>query len=290
MQPDHASPAHNGAPPANPETSPLPTGRQNRPVILVVDDVEGNRELVCRRLASHAYDLHAVDSGQAALAFIRARRPDLVLLDYMMPNMNGIEVLRILRQDWQMNAMPVIMLTARAESEAVVAALEAGADDYITKPIDFDVLCARVETQLTKMRSSVQLRAANAALDERATMRVLAFDELRDELEREIAQRRRAEKALDKVHIQLGKCLACGGIGNDNPRMPTIGGEAITAMAAPAPTPPGAAPAASAEHFARALEIIDVITRALDTGKPVNPALLAALRLQITTLAAALSG
>ena len=111
----------------------------------------------------------------------------------MMPNMNGIEVLRILRQDWQMNAMPVIMLTARAESEAVVAALEAGADDYITKPIDFEVLRARIETQLTKMRNSVQLRAANAALDERATMRVLAFDELRDELEREIALRRRAE-------------------------------------------------------------------------------------------------
>jgi DNA-binding response OmpR family regulator len=97
----------------------------------------------------------------------------------MMPVMNGVEVVRVLRQDWQLATLPVIMVTARAESEAVVAALDAGADDYVTKPIDFEVLRARIETQLAKQRSSDQLKQANAALDERATMRVLAFDELK---------------------------------------------------------------------------------------------------------------
>ena len=266
--------------PPDPIPTREPTGRQTRPVILVVDDVEGNRELVCRRLAGEAYELHAVESGEAALAFIRNRRPDLVLLDYMMPNMNGIEVLRILRQDWQMNAMPVIMLTARAESEAVVAALEAGADDYITKPIDFEVLRARIETQLTKMRNSVQLRAANAALDERATMRVLAFDELRDELEREIALRRRAEKSLEKMSGQLDACMACGGV--DTGAKPQTEGPAHSAAIAALSAPRNAA---SPEQIARALEIIDVIARAVDAAKPVNPALLAALRLQIAALA-----
>lgn len=223
-----------------------PAGRSRAPVVLVVDDVEGNRELVCRRLGQSGYDLHPVDSGQQALDFIRLRKPDLVLLDYMMPAMNGIEVLRIVRHDWQMTAMPIIMLTARAEAEAVVEALEGGADDYVTKPIDFDVLKARIETQLTKMRSSDQLRQANATLDERATMRVLAFDELRDELEREIAARRRAEKALEEAEARSGGAVA---------------------------------PMADhAVNVVRALEIIDAIARAAAQGRAVNPALVAALR------------
>jgi DNA-binding response OmpR family regulator len=228
-----------------------PVGRMRRSLVLVVDDVEGNRELLCRRLEPFGYDMHQVDSGQAALDFIRGNKPDLVLLDYMMPVMNGVDVLNVLRQDWQISDIPVIMVTARAESDAVVKALDAGADDYVTKPIDFEVLRARMETQLAKHRSRDQLRQVNAALDERATMRVMAFDELKDELEREIAHRRQAEKALAQAQEAL---------------------ERGTPNAAPTPT------AAPSESVQRAIEIVDAITRAVGAGRPVNPAMLSALR------------
>ena len=237
---------------------PQLTGRIKRPLVLVVDDVEGNRQLVCRRLAENGYDLHQVESGEAALDFIRARKPDLVLLDYMMPNMNGLEVLRIVRQDWQMSTIPIIMLTARAEGEAVVSALDAGADDYVTKPIDFDVLRARIETQLAKQRSSDQLRQANAQLDERATMRVMAFDELRDELEREIVQRRALEREVAELKARL-------------PSVTPVSSEE------PAPVVPVAQ-----GRIAKALEIVEAIARAAEAGKPVNPALLSALRVQLS--------
>jgi DNA-binding response OmpR family regulator len=248
----------------------LPAGRTKRAIVLVVDDVEGNRELACRRLAPFGYDLHQVESGEQALEFIRGRKPDIVLLDYMMPNMNGVEVLRVIRQDWQTSSIPVIMVTARAESEAVVEALDAGADDYVTKPIDFDVLRARIETQLVKQRSSKQLLQVNAALDERATMRVLAFDELRDELEREMTRRRQAEKALSDIQAQLDACNACGAL-------PDWSGVAARPVGI---TEPGQRTAKAS----RALEIADAIARAVGVGKPVNPALLSALRLAVEEL------
>lgn len=253
-----------------------PVTRGRRSVILVVDDVEGNRQLVCRRLSPFGYDLHQAEGGEQALEFIRDRKPDLVLLDYMMPVMNGIDVLKVIRQDWQLAAIPVIMLTARAESEAVVAALAAGADDYVTKPIDFEVLRARVETQLAKQRSSDQLRQANAALDERATMRVMAFDELRDELEREIVQRRHAEKALAEAQSMMTRCQDCGVVNHcDVPQ----GGAGL------APAGDSRAKGDLGAKAARALDIIDALARAVAAGKPVNPAMLSALRAQVADLA-----
>jgi len=223
----------------------------------VVDDVEGNRELLCRRLEPFGYDMHQVESGQAALDFIRGRKPDLMLLDYMMPAMNGVDVLNVLRQDWQISDVPVIMVTARAESDAVVKALDAGADDYVTKPIDFEILRARMETQLAKHRSRDQLRQVNAVLDERATMRVMAFDELKDELEREISHRRQAEKALAEAQASLDRCNLCG--------VKSL--EHAAASQTPAPA-----------SLDRAIEIVDAVIRAVGAGRPVNPAMLTGLR------------
>ncbi len=183
---------------------PLKRSTGKRPKLLLVDDVETNLRIVCRRLEDDNFDIHAVDSGEKALRFIEQDTPDLVLLDYMMPKMSGIDVLNIVRGEWNITDMPIIMLTARAEGNAVVEALEAGADDYVSKPIDFEVLKARIETQLGKLKSKDSLRAANQALDERVAMRVLAFDQLRDELEREIALRKEAERELASCKFAQG--------------------------------------------------------------------------------------
>lgn len=220
---------------------------ESRKRILVVDDVEGNRAVVCRRLEQHGYEIHQADSGEAALQFIREHSTDLVLLDYMMPNMNGIDVLHVLRRDWNMDTLPVIMLTARAEASAQVEALEAGADDYVTKPIDFEILQARITSLLNRLKASKKIRQADSASDEREAIRVLTIDNLQNELEREISRRQRAEELL--------------------------------AVDVPRPTQEAAPVSpANGEKVERALEIIDTITRQVVAGQPVNRALLSFLR------------
>ena len=166
--------------------------------VLVVDDMAANRSVLCRQLELNNYSAISVDSGEAALEFLTRSRPDIILLDYMMPNMNGIEVLRRLRADPATVDLPVIMVTARAENQATVEALEAGADDYVTKPIDFAVLRARIDTQLQKQGHTSALRMSNAALDEKVTMRSLILADLNGELEAEIALRKRLEEELAK--------------------------------------------------------------------------------------------
>lgn len=171
--------------------------------ILVVDDMEANRAVLARRLEKYGYGVISVDSGQAALARLAHAVPDIILLDYMMPQMNGIEVLHELRAKHETREVPVIMVTARAEGEATIEALEAGADDYVTKPIDFDVLRARIETQLAKRKDASQLKRANAALDERVTLRAMALADLEDELKQEIRLRQDLERQLSATPAPL---------------------------------------------------------------------------------------
>lgn len=164
--------------------------------VLVVDDMAANRSVLCRQLELHRYGVLSVESGEAALELLTRTRPDIVLLDYMMPNMNGIEVLRRLRADPATVDLPVIMVTARAENQATIEALEAGADDYVTKPIDFAVLRARIDSHLQKQGQASALRMSNAALDEKVTMRSLILADLNGELEAEIALRKQLEQEL----------------------------------------------------------------------------------------------
>ena len=173
--------------------------------ILVVDDMEANRAVLARRLEKFGYDIACVDSGQAALSSVARALPDIVLLDYMMPRMNGIEVLRELRGNTTTREVPVIMVTARAEADVTIEALEAGADDYVTKPIDFDVLRARIETQLARCKGAHQLKRANAALDERVTLRSMALADLEGELTQEIRLRQDLERQLAGISASAGE-------------------------------------------------------------------------------------
>ena len=116
--------------------------------LLVVDDNEMNRDMLSRRLQRRGYGIHVAEDGARALAIIDEKPVDLVLLDIMMPGIDGIEVLERLRRTYSQAELPIIMATAKADSEDVVKALELGANDYVTKPIDFPVVLARVQTQL----------------------------------------------------------------------------------------------------------------------------------------------
>lgn len=116
--------------------------------ILVVDDDENNRDLMLRRLALEGHALEGAPGGRQALRMIEDGPYDLVLLDIMMPELNGIEVLKLLRETHAPTALPVIMATAKDESHDVADALKIGANDYVTKPLDMVVLLARIQTQL----------------------------------------------------------------------------------------------------------------------------------------------
>jgi adenylate cyclase len=118
------------------------------PLILVVDDVADNVEILQLRLESQGYEVIAAADGEAALAAIRDQLPDLVLLDIMMPKLDGIGAVKAMKADPSLPFIPVILVTARADAKDVVAGLEAGADDYLTKPVDQAALMARVRAML----------------------------------------------------------------------------------------------------------------------------------------------
>jgi DNA-binding response OmpR family regulator len=121
---------------------------KDKPVILVVDDQPQNIELLEAYLAFQGYEIVKAASGQEALEKLKVNQIDLVLLDIMMPKMSGLEVLEKLRADEKTRAIPVVMVTALKETEDKVKALEAGCDDFISKPVDKVELLARVKSIL----------------------------------------------------------------------------------------------------------------------------------------------
>jgi PAS domain S-box-containing protein len=128
--------------------------------ILIVDDIEDNRDLLARKLTRCGYPVAMAASGQDALTYLRNHAVSIVLLDVQMPEMSGIEVLQAIRRRWSDAEMPVVMVTAKGQSEDVVTALDLGASDYITKPIDFQVGLARIRTQLARKDAEDRLRAS----------------------------------------------------------------------------------------------------------------------------------
>jgi len=121
-----------------------------------------NLDILQTRLAVHGYEILTATNGEEALAVATAQRPDLILLDIMMPKMDGIDVCRHLKADASLPFMPIILVTAKADSKDVVAGLEAGAEEYLTKPIDQAALVARVKSML-------RIKALHDTVQEQAT-------------------------------------------------------------------------------------------------------------------------
>jgi diguanylate cyclase (GGDEF)-like protein/PAS domain S-box-containing protein len=143
--------------------------------LLVVDDSEPNRDALSRRLRQRGYTVDTAADGRGALAVLATGTHDLVLLDVEMPGMSGLEVLRTLRQTRSQTDLPIIMVTARTQGADIVEAFGLGANDYVTKPIDFPVLLARLGTHLahqcavralreSEERFAVAVRGANDGL------------------------------------------------------------------------------------------------------------------------------
>ncbi len=132
--------------------------------ILVVDDVADNVEILRMRLGALGYEVIVAEDGEQALAKVAAELPDLVLLDIMMPKIDGLEVVRRMKTDASLPFIPVILVTAKASPKDVVAGLDAGGDDYLTKPIDHGALVARVRAMLRIKALQDQVRELNQSL------------------------------------------------------------------------------------------------------------------------------
>ncbi|MEW6657665.1 MAG: response regulator transcription factor [Thermodesulfobacteriota bacterium] len=121
--------------------------------ILVIEDDEDILQLLKYNLAKEGYQVAAAVSGEGALRALKPNLPDLVLLDLMLPGMDGLEVCRLLKREAKTSRIPIIMLTAKGEEADIVTGLELGADDYITKPFSPRVMLARVRTVLRRRQA-----------------------------------------------------------------------------------------------------------------------------------------
>jgi len=155
------------------------------PRILIVDDNATNVKVLQTRLASEGYEIVTAADGEQGLAAARQHRPDLILLDLMMPKIGGIEVCQRLRADPDFPFTPIIMVTAMADLKDVVAGLEAGADEYLTKPVDHAALAARVRSMLRikRLHDTVETLAAevkewNASLERRVAEQVTELERI----------------------------------------------------------------------------------------------------------------
>jgi sigma-B regulation protein RsbU (phosphoserine phosphatase) len=142
--------------------------KSSRAQILVVDDDPVSRKILARLLASAGYECLECEDGTEALALVHAKQPSLLLLDFDMPGLNGTEVLESLRSDSDpaIAQIPAIMLTGHGSEESEVRCLQAGADDFVTKPVNAAVLRARIETQLRLRSMRRQLQRQNDELEE----------------------------------------------------------------------------------------------------------------------------
>lgn len=181
------------------------------PRILIVDDQPMNVDILQTRLAVHGYDILTATDGEAALQLVRAEQPDLMLLDVMMPKMDGIEVCQRLKGDAALPFMPVIMVTAKSDSKDVVAGLEAGADEYLTKPVDQAALVARVKSMLrikdlhdTVQEQATRLEAQAVQLAEWNQMLEQRVQEQVTELERMGRLKRFFSPQLAEVVVSSG--------------------------------------------------------------------------------------
>src|SRR5690242_11783220 len=158
---------------------------QDPPRILIVDDNEANRDIVKTRLAVNGYEFVEAADGEEALDAARRSEPDLILLDVMMPRIDGIEVCRRLKAEPGAPFVPIILVTARADSRDVVAGLEAGADEYLAKPVDQIALVARVKSMLRlkelhdrTVTQAADLAKWNRVLAERVSAQVAEIERI----------------------------------------------------------------------------------------------------------------
>lgn len=161
--------------------------------VLVADDEAANTDMLSRRLARRGYEVVATCDPAEVEALVADHEPDILLLDWMMPGRNGRDVLEALRTRIDKDHLPVIVVTAMEGGATAVEALKAGANDYVTKPIELSVLLARMEAQLERRRATLALEGVTRTLERTVAERTADLVEANRSLQLEVCERRLAE-------------------------------------------------------------------------------------------------
>ncbi|MGH7266702.1 MAG: adenylate/guanylate cyclase domain-containing protein [Candidatus Rokuibacteriota bacterium] len=181
------------------------------PRILIADDNPMNLDILRTRLAASGYEVLTAIDGEAALAAAREHGPDLLLLDVMMPKLDGIGVCRRLRADPSLPFAPIILVTAKADSKDVVAGLDAGADEYLTKPVDQAALVARVKSML-RIKALHDTVRAQAVRLEAQTAELAAFNRtLEQRVADQLAELERVGRLRRFLAPQLAELIVSAG-------------------------------------------------------------------------------
>ena len=216
---ENAAPAFSSAPPMPTQVPSATTRNQTETVsqppassdgpglLLVVDDNEMNRDVLSRRLERQGYLVATAQDGREALSMVRARSFDLLLLDIMMPEMDGYETLRQLKADENLRHLPVIMISALNELDSVVRCIEMGAEDYLPKPFNPTLLKARVGACLDKKRGHDREMRLFAQLQDNYG-RLQTLEKMRDDLTHMIIHDLRTPLSSLIVGLQLMPQLA----------------------------------------------------------------------------------
>jgi len=126
---------------------------EGQAMLMVIDDNEQMRNMLARRLTRRGFSVATASDAMEGLQMVLREPIELVLLDHMMPGIDGLEALKLLRHKYSATALPVIMVTARRDADTMADALELGANDYVTKPVDFDALLVQIEQCLSQRRT-----------------------------------------------------------------------------------------------------------------------------------------
>ena len=170
--------------------------------ILIVDDTLANLRLLSRMLSDHNYKVRSVINGQMALMGIQAAPPDLILLDIMMPDMDGYEVCQQLKANPQTQDIPVIFLSSLNEAFNKAKAFAVGGVDYITKPFQVEEVLIRVKNQLIIQSTKAQLSKLNEELETRVKQRTLELEAANQALTQEIDKRQVIQQKLQHMAFQ----------------------------------------------------------------------------------------
>ena len=177
--------------------------KQRKPAILIIDDDSNNLAIVSALLEEYSYAIYIAEDGESGISRALLARPDLILLDVLMPGMDGFETCRRLKAIADTRDIPVIFMTALAEMDHKVKGFAAGAVDYITKPLQREEVLARVAVHLRIRHLAKELQDANELLERRVAERTLTLARINEELQKEIAERKLAEEALAVKQKQL---------------------------------------------------------------------------------------
>lgn len=193
--------------------------------ILAVDDSRTSLGVLAHRLGNLGYLVVLADSGGQALELISARGFDLVLLDKVMPEVSGMHVLQEIRGARDTADLPVIMLTGQHDPLGAVEALAGGADDYLSKPFEFEVLAARIERTLARAGRIEELKRSNLALDARIAARAIELGEARSELAASRADRARLIGSMQALHLEINRLRAAQALAFEPVAADEIGGD-----------------------------------------------------------------